>query len=124
MSNPSPSLFIRGVNGLSKGETLKLKPGQSIVIGRSRKCDFSLRRSLAYLRLTPQERVAQKTFQAVSRKHCRISFINKNTIEIEDSSRHGTYINGKRIRRVIITDIDRKNYHITLGVTEELALSL
>ncbi|MEK7482741.1 MAG: hypothetical protein AABZ60_00260, partial [Planctomycetota bacterium] len=64
MSNLGNLILIRGVSGFSKGEAFKLKQGQSIVIGRSRKCDFSLRRSVAYLRLTPQERESQKAFQA------------------------------------------------------------
>lgn len=122
MNAKTTTILIQGVRGLAKGEKFRLQEGQTIVIGRSRKCDFSLRRSFAYLRLTPQERSQQKNFQAISRQHCRISFINKSTLEIEDISRHGTQVNGKEIRRVIITDIDRKTYHLLLGKTEELSL--
>lgn len=122
MSDIPVSILIRGVGGLSKGETYNLKEGKTILVGRSRKCEFSLRRSIGYLRLTPQERTERRAFHAVSRKHCRISFINKNTLEIEDFSRHGTKVNGKEIRRVIITDIARKPYKILLGPEEELTL--
>jgi pSer/pThr/pTyr-binding forkhead associated (FHA) protein len=121
MSN-NGAILLKGTQGLIEGETFRLECGHMCVVGRSRECDFSLRRSMKYLVLTPDERNQEEHFNTVSRKHCNISYHPDNSLEIEDFSRHGTFVNGKRIHRVILSDFQRKSYQVIIGTHEEFAL--
>ncbi|MEK7483858.1 MAG: FHA domain-containing protein [Planctomycetota bacterium] len=115
-------ILLRGLNGLMKEEQFVLEKGKVCIVGRSRECDFSLRRSMRYLVLTQEERREEENFNTVSRKHCSIAFHSDHTLEIEDFSRHGTFVNDKRIHRVLLSDFQRKPYHIKVGTLEEFLL--
>lgn len=121
-SMSSGCILLRGLNGLISGEKFVLEQGKVCVVGRSRECDFSTRRSLKYLVLTSEERRKEEHFNTVSRKHCSITYHSDNTIEIEDFSRHGTFVNGKRIHRVLLSDFQRKPYQVKVGTQEEFVL--
>lgn len=118
MSEPTGYLLLRGTKGIMQGEKFRLDCGKICIVGRSREADFSLRRSMNYLILTQEERQKEEHFNTVSRKHCSIAYHSNNSLEIEDFSRHGTFVDGKRIHRVILSDFQRKTYEITVGTQE------
>ena len=120
---PDPCPVLVGIEGFVLGEEHSLKHGKTMVIGRSRTCDVSLRRCLRWLQLEPDQRDEEKDFKTVSRKHFRVTFYNANSIEIEDLSSNGTFIDGKRIDRVLISDIKERDHEILLGTRERFKLA-
>lgn len=114
----SEYLVLQGVEGLVKGEEYNIELGESIVLGRSSKCDICLKY------LCEDEVTGQKHFNTISREHVRISFHNPTTIEIEDLSSNGTYIDGKQISSYIISDATIRAHHLQLGAKEKFLLVL
>jgi len=111
-----------GTDGFVQGEEYLVPFGSTVIVGRSRGCEFSLRRCKSWLALDPEQRNAEQDFQTVSRKHVRISYYDPGNIEIEDLSSNGTFLNGQRIRRIVITDLRERSYEILLGVRERFRL--
>ncbi len=116
------SLVLVGSDGLVEGEIFQIKQGEEIVIGRSRSCDISLRKCFKYLSLDPDERNRNKHFQTVSRKHIKIIFVNPDHIEIENMGANGTFIDGTKVDKVIITDIRDQSHEMVLGTKEKFRL--
>lgn len=120
MDTEGPVLI--GVAGLIEGEEYPLQYGQAVVIGRSRSCEISLRKCQKYKELDAEERQGEKEFKTVSRKHVRITFYNANSIEIEDLSSNGTFVDGQRVDRVLISDIKERDHEVQLGTQERFKL--
>lgn len=116
-------LMLKGIGGLVKGETFTVDYGETVIIGRSSSCDISLKKCEKYLLLDPEEKDAEKHFQTVSRKQCRISFYNTTSIEVEDlSSSNGTFLDGEQIKKVIINDIKENSHELLLGTKEKFVM--
>ena len=111
-----------GMEGFVQGEEYPLWRGATVVIGRSRGCDISLRRCRSWLALGAEERDDQRDFKAVSRKHVRISHPELGRVEIEDLSSNGTFLDGVRIDRIVITDLRERSHELILGTAEKLRL--
>ncbi len=121
--NGCPDLVVRAVKGFLAGEERVLRVGEEIVVGRSRGADFSVRkaRSLA-ARTDCAEVLRSAPFLSVSRKHVKIHFLHKDLVEVQDLSVNGTYMDGKRIDCVALTDLREKSHTLALGVCERLVL--
>ena len=119
-------LSLRGRGDLGDGQTLKLSLGETIVCGRSRHCEWSLKRAPGYLKTEKKARRAIQeslTFRSVSRRHVRIAFLAKDQVELENLSTNGTLLDGHRIDRIVLDDCLDKAHTIQLGprgVTLEL----
>ncbi len=116
------TLVLVGVDGLVEGEIFQIKQGEEIIVGRSRSCDISLRKCFKYLSLDPEERNKNKHFQTVSRKHLKVVFVSPENIEIENMGANGTFIDGTKVDRVIITDIRDQSHEMILGTKEKFKL--
>jgi pSer/pThr/pTyr-binding forkhead associated (FHA) protein len=108
-------LVLVGLAGVVEGEMFPLEYGKSVVVGRSRHCDISLRNCRRWNELEKAGKLPEETSKTVSRKHIKISFYNTNSIELEDLSSNGTFVDGKRIDRLIISDIKDTPHEIQLG---------
>ncbi len=118
-------LDLVGVDGLLAGEVVRIELGRSIVVGRSRKCDVSTRRSRTFLRASEEEQraiLASRSFLRVSRRHARITFLDEERVEIWDLSRNGTFVDGKRVDRRLIVVADGRDVEISLAGSERLLL--
>lgn len=111
-----------GTQGFVQGEEYPLWRGATVVVGRSRSCDISLRRCKAWLALEPDKRNEQVDFKTVSRKHVRISYSDEDNIEIEDLSSNGTFLDGQKVRRVVIHNLRERSHDLLLGTREKLRL--
>jgi len=111
-----------GIQGFVQGEEFPLWRGATVVVGRSRGCDISLRRCKAWLALAPEKRGEQADFKSVSRKHVRISFHGEDNIEIEDLSSNGTFLDGQRITRVVLHNLAERSHELLLGTQEKFRL--
>lgn len=119
------TLTLAGTDGLLCYDRLDLTLGRSIVVGRSRGCDLSLRRSKTFLtsdEATQRRILADRAFLKVSRRHVRITFLARDHVEIWNLSRNGTWVNGERIDRILITRIPPEGVEIRLAGTETLVL--
>ncbi len=114
--------ILVGIEGFVQGEEYPLWRGATVVVGRSRSCDISLRRCKAWLALDPQKRNEQSDFKTVSRKHVRISYADDNNIEIEDLSSNGTFLNGEKVSRVAIHNLRERSHELLLGTREKFRL--
>lgn len=124
--NDRKYLTLRGTGPLGDGETLKLSLGETIVCGRSRHCDWSLKRAPAYLQSAGESRDSIReslAFRSVSRQHVRIAFLAPDMVDVENLSSNGTVVDGSRVDRIVLKDCERATHAIRLG-PEGVVLSL
>ena len=115
---PEHWVSLRGVGELAEGQQLKLAVGETIVVGRSRHCDWSLRRAPMFLKSDKDERKAIKAdvlYASVSRKHLRISYLAPDMLEIENLSGNGTIVDGRPVDKIVLTDVRTQTHTIQLG---------
>ena len=120
MSGQGPVLV--GIKGVVQGELFPLEYGKSVVVGRSRSCDISLRNCKNWTASEEGGEEPESGSKTVSRKHLKISFHNANSIEVEDLSSNGTFVDGKRIDRVVLTDVREKAHEVQMGAGEVFRL--
>lgn len=106
-ATPAAALQIRGSGGLLEGVSRKLLPGETLVIGRSRSCDLSLRRTRAFRQREDAEQIlGSAQFNRVSRIHCEIEYLKDRSVEIRDLSQNGTFVDGIRVGRSQLVKLD------------------
>ena len=62
--------------------------------------------------------------ESVSRRHARIHFLHPGLVEIRDLSSNGTFLDGRRIDCVAVTDLDKRAHVLSLGAQERLFIEL
>ena len=77
------SVPVRGTGDLGDGETLKLSMGETIVVGRSRHCDWSLKRTPAYLTSSGKRREAIKKRDYIARYIPKIAEALQDILELD-----------------------------------------
>lgn len=93
-------LEVRGHGGLFAGVAHSLHPGDTLVIGRSRSCDLSLRKTDEFKKREDAVTLLDsRQFNRVSRIHCEIEFRKDGQVQIRDLSRNGTFVDGVRVGR-------------------------
>jgi pSer/pThr/pTyr-binding forkhead associated (FHA) protein len=111
-------LLLRGIDGIGSGETVKVNLGETVFAGRSRRCQYSLKKTPAYL-LTEdadRDRLRQSlAFRCTSRRHCRITYLSPDVAEVENLSANGTLVDGHRVDRVLLQDVRKAAHEIRLG---------
>lgn len=120
MANQGP--VLTGIAGVVEEEVFHLEYGKSVTIGRSRACDISLRNCKRWLELEETGEVPEESAKTVSRKHLKITFHNADSIELEDLSSNGTYVDGIRIDRLVITDIREAPHEVQMGGGDKFRL--
>jgi len=118
-------LQLKGVEGMLRNDTLVIRIGEVVVLGRSRQCDFSTRRSKRFLTAPEDEQrriLDDRAFNKVSRRHARISFLARGQVEIRDMSRNGTFVDGKRVDRLLLKGLDGMGVEIRLADSERMRL--
>lgn len=125
MSGAEPALVaaLIGTAGMADGETYVLADGTEIVIGRSRNCPVSLRRTANYLRASPAVRDNDHDFNTVSRRHLRI-FVAAGKADLEDLSSNGTYVSEEALSGRITVDLTQGPCSLRLGTRERFDLLL
>lgn len=121
MADTVPVLI--GTTGIVTGESFVLSPGVAVVIGRSRSCDISLRRTAGYLKAPPETRDTDHDFNTVSRRHARVEFAS-GRIRIEDLSTNGTFVNGEHLTGSIEADLMNGVCALRLGTRESFDIVL
>lgn len=82
--------ILQSVDPADLALTFRLLPGTLKTMGRAPRADFVVDAAL------------------VSRVHCRFLLSDVNQLEIEDlGSTNGTFVNGKKVTRVALTDGDK-----------------
>ena len=120
------TLTLSGEDGLLQGEELRIRLGESVVVGRSRRCGMSTRGSRAFLTATEEEQrliLANRSFLRVSRRHVRITFLSASYVEVWDLSQNGTFVNEKRVDRLLMGLEEERAVQIRLADSEHLLLS-
>ena len=112
-----------GTKGWVSGELYVLKDGEAVVLGRSRSCDISLRRIVAYLERSPSERDGDNEFNTVSRRHMRVT-INGTSVKVEDLSTNGSYCNDEVVAEPRELDLSSGAIELRLGTRESFRLEL
>jgi pSer/pThr/pTyr-binding forkhead associated (FHA) protein len=113
-----PRIVLKGTTGLVKDETFSIDSGQAVTLGRSRSCDISIKSCKAYAMMEPEARDKDEGLLTVSRKHLKIRFVKPETIELEDLSSNGTFLDGKKVEKLVIADLPQKAYELRLGRRE------
>ena len=94
-----------GVSGHVEGEEKGLEHGKTIVVGRSRSADLSLRRMQRIKEMTDDERESDHDLRTVSGRHFEITMYNLGSIEVVNLSPNGTYVDGRLVDKVILEDV-------------------
>ena len=115
-------LRIRGLRGWLEDESFVLRYGQAATIGRSRHCHISLKSARKYRDGEPGEIDEDERFLRVSREHVEISFPHPDMVEVRNLSRNGTRVEGKRIDRVVLTDLG-EGTRVSFGAREVVELA-
>ncbi|NUN51131.1 MAG: FHA domain-containing protein [Candidatus Brocadiae bacterium] len=115
-------ILLKGVTGIVKDETFPIQGGQDVLLGRSRSCEISLKSCRAYSAMEPEERDRDEGLLTVSRKHLRIRFLKDDGVELEDLSSNGTFLDGKRVEKIVISDLPKKTYELRLGRRETFTM--
>lgn len=119
-------LQLTGTEGLLRNDSLVIRLGETVTVGRSRSCDFSMRRSKRFLAAPAEEQhriLDDRGFNKVSRQHARISFLARGQVEICDLSRNGTFIDDVRvIDKKLLRDLDGLGVEIRLADSERMRL--
>ena len=116
--NQTCYLALKGTGRLASGQTLKLSLGETVVCGRSRHCDWSLKRTPAYLKAPDGDRHAMQgelAFKSVSRRHVRITFLSRDMVELENLSGNGTLVDGNVVDRIVLDDCFESTHAIQMG---------
>ena len=93
---------LQSVDPEEVGLTFRMLPGTLKTIGRAARADFVVDAAL------------------VSRVHCRLTLSNTDELELEDlGSTNGTFVNGRKITKVLLSDGDK----LTIGRVEFVANS-
>lgn len=121
MADTVPVLI--GTAGIVQGESFVLQPGVAVVIGRSRSCDISLRRTAGYLQAPADSRDADHDFNTVSRRHARVE-VGESKVRIEDLSTNGTFVNGDHLSGASEVDLASGICALRLGTRESFDLVL
>lgn len=108
-------LMLRGLNGYFDGEVFLLDKGDEVVVGRSRACDFSIKGCRRYREAPSDVRRNDRHLAGVSRRHFRINYCHESMIEIRDLSLNGTWVNDRRVRKLVISDLSQRRYEIRMG---------
>ncbi|MGE0191800.1 MAG: FHA domain-containing protein [Planctomycetota bacterium] len=111
-------VLLRGTGELAEGQTLRIAEGQSVVVGRSRWCDWSLKRSPAYLKSRgAARRDVQRSllYASVSRRHVRITLHASDRVEIENLGGNGMLVDGDATDRIVLDDVLERVHTIQLG---------
>jgi hypothetical protein len=110
-------LLLLGRGGILEGERVKVDLGESVVVGRGRRCALSLKKTARYLECDPEARRALRdglSYRAVSRQHCRVTYLAPGLAEIVNLSPNGTLVDGHRVDRIVL-DPRRGPHEIRLG---------
>lgn len=118
-------LVVRGLRGFLGGEEQRVKVGETLILGRSRRAGLSTRRAKK-LKARPDWEMVIGTaaFLTVSRRHTRIEHVRPGVVEITDLSSNGTYLDGKLIARETLTDLAERTHVLGVGAQERFELSL
>jgi pSer/pThr/pTyr-binding forkhead associated (FHA) protein len=120
-----PSLVVRGIKGFLRGEEVVMKVGDTLTVGRSRGADLSLRKARRLLQRDDiGEVMGTEAFLSVSRRHVRIHYMHPGLIEIKDLSRNGTFVDGRKVDCVALTDLKARQHIVALGSVERLLLEM
>lgn len=118
-----PTLLVKGVKGFLAGEEREVAVGEVLVVGRSRSADFSVRKARKLVeRADAVEVMGTEAFLSVSRKHVRIHYMHPDLIEIQDLSSNGTYLDGRKVDCVAVTDLKQRSHILALGAVERLVI--
>jgi len=113
-----------GVGGHVKGEELPLEYGKSVIVGRSRSADFSMRRMSSYYEMTDEQLEKDTAFRTVSGRHFEITMYNLGSIEIVNLSPNGTRVDGRQVDKIILDDVEKKPHTIEIGAEEKFVLEM
>lgn len=123
MSEVARIPVLIGTSGLAAGECFVLSEGVEIVIGRSRSCDVSLRRSAGYLKTPALVRDNDHDFNTVSRRHLRLT-VHAGNATFQDLSSNGTFVNGEQLSASKTVDLNAETVTVRLGTRETFTVSL
>jgi len=124
-SKERPRLIVRGAKGFLDGEERVLDVGEILIVGRSRGVDLSTRASNRLARRADRlDVIRSDAFKSVSRKHAVIRFLHPGLVEVKDLSANGTFLDGRRIDCVAITDLDQRSHVLDLGSQERIVLQI
>jgi hypothetical protein len=113
-----------GIAGHFAGEAYPLRYGRTLTIGRSRKSDFSLKRTEKYRTQSAEEREMDESALTVSAVHFQVTMYNLRSIEIKNLSPNGITVDGDVVEQIVLNDVATKPHQIRFGLEEAVRLEM
>ena len=114
-------LVLRGVEGLLRGEALLVRAGGEATVGRGSGSTLPLTRSAGYRALSADAATLRQACQGVSRVHFRVSCPAPGEAVVEDLSRAGTFVDGRRLEAPVhLRDVADRPHEIRFGRGEAM----
>ena len=116
VATDSPRLLVIGSGGILEGIRRLIHPGGTLVMGRSRSCHISMRRSPGFVaHRKPVSLLRSEPFRKISRIHCEVTLLADGRIEIRDLSRNGTFVDGATVVGACVLPADENVVRIRLA---------
>lgn len=122
-AGPGGWLVLRGTEGILRGEALLIPAGGEATVGRGSGSTLPLTRSAGYRALSADTARLRQACQGVSRVHFRVACPSPGEAVVEDLSRAGTFVDGKRIEAPVrLLDLADRSHEIRFGRGEALEM--
>jgi len=113
-----------GARGHVEGELFPLEYGKSLIVGRSRSADISLRRMPSYLEMSEEDLEKDTAFRTVSGRHFEITMYNVGSIEIVNLSPNGTRIDNNQVDKIVLDDVEKEAHTVDFGANERFRIEM
>lgn len=120
---PAGWLVLRGTEGILLGEALLVPAGGEATVGRGSGSTLPLTRSAGYRALSADTARLRQACQGVSRIHFRVACPAPGEAVVEDLSRAGTFVDGRRIGEPIrLHDLADRSHEVRFGRGEAMEM--
>lgn len=100
------AIRVRGTSGNLEGAEVLVLLGETVTIGRSRRCNLH----------PPGLGAADReAYRRLSRLHCRVTLSNPRHVVVEDLSSNGTRVDGHHVDRTVIENLEERTVVLEMG---------
>ncbi len=119
-------VHLIGSSGMFEGVRAVLRPGDRVVVGRSRHVELSAVRTPLALRVGREKLERNSSFRRLSRRHIELDFADGENLVLKNLSKNGFMLDGNRVTTAVLSlDAMEAGPHVVrFGTNEEIRIEL